>query len=85
MARKPIPAYCEGNPNLYLMCKKDKDSMVVALFNCFEDSVLDGEIVLDDTYSKIEFFGCDGVFEGNKVALTEAIGAFNSVAFKVVR
>lgn len=84
-AKKPVPAYCEGNFGLYLTCRRDEKAMSVALFNCFEDYLLDGEIVLDDTYTDIEFFGCSGVLAGNKVRLTAPIGAFCSAAFRVYK
>ena len=83
VAKKPLPAYCEGNNDLYLMCKKSDRSMSVALFNCFADSVLDAEIVLDGSYSEIELFGCEGRLDGDRVVLTRPLGAFCSAAFRV--
>ena len=85
VAKKPVPAYCEGNVDLYLTSKKTDSTMSVALFNCFADAVLDGEIVLDGEYSDIEFFGCEGRLEGNRVVLTSPIGAFCSAAFRVTK
>ena len=65
------------------MCKKSDRSMSVALFNCFADSVLDAEIVLDGSYSEIELFGCEGRLDGDRVVLTRPLGAFCSAAFRV--
>lgn len=85
VAKKPVPAYCEENTDLYLTCKKTDSTMSVALFNCFADAVLDGEIVLDGSYSDIECFGCEGRLEGNRVVLTSPLGAFCSAAFRVTK
>lgn len=78
-----LPAYIYGNPNLYVMAKKDGDTMTVGLWNFFADEVLDGEIFLDGEYSSIRFLNCDGELCGNKVKLSTAIAAFGFCAFEV--
>jgi hypothetical protein len=83
VSKKNIPAYCTGNPNLYLICEKEEDSLSVGLFNCFTDYVLNPEIVLDEEYSKVECFGCDAEICGNKVILKSRLHAFSSAVFKV--
>lgn len=85
VARQPLPAYCDKNPSLYLMCEQDEDAMSVALLNCFADPVLHPTITLGDTYSRIECLGCEAVLDGNKVTLTSKLHAFSSAAFRVYR
>ena len=71
-----------GNPYLYTICKKQKDTLSVALFNCFADSVLTPEIQLDEAYDEIEFVNTSGILEGSTVRLQE-LGAFSFAAFSV--
>ena len=83
VSKKPLPAYCEGNPNLYLICEKEESSLSVGLFNCFADYVVNPEIILGEEYSSIECFDCDAELCGNKVILKSRLHAFSSAAFKV--
>ena len=80
---EPLPAACLGNPDLYLICKKNEDSLSVALFNCFPDSVLSPRIKLHKAYSSISFVGCDGRLDGNTVYLNAPIPAYQFAAFEV--
>ena len=82
VSRKLLPAVCIGNPYLYLICKKQKDTLSVALFNCFADSILTPEIQLDEAYDEIEFINTSGLLEGSTVRL-QALGAFSFAAFEV--
>ena len=83
VARKPLPAVCSGNPNLYLICEKGDDFLSVGLFNCFADYILNPEIILDREYSEIECFGCDAELCGNKVTLKSRLHGFEAAAFRV--
>ena len=85
VARAPIPAYCEGNPELYLMCEKHEDSLSVALFNCFADYLTEPEITLDEEYSSIECLACEAELKGNKVILKSRLHGFESAAFRVTK
>lgn len=80
---KNIPVYCEKNPELYLMCEQDENSMSVALFNCFADEVLNPIITLDKEYSNIECLNCEAKLEENKVILKSILNAYSMAAFKV--
>lgn len=84
VARQPLPAYCEGNPCLYVMCAKGEGEMSVALFNCFADEVTQPVIVLDKEYRQIECFGCAAVLEGDRIRLTERLHGFCAAAFRVI-
>jgi hypothetical protein len=85
VARRALPAYCIGNPELYLMCKKDDSSMTVALFNCFADALVDPVIMLDEEYKTIECVGCDAKIEGRKIILTSKLYGFTSAMFRVFK
>ena len=85
VARKPLPAVCSENPNLYLICEKGEDFLSVAIFNCFADYILNPEIILDGEYSKIECADCDAVIEGNKVILKSRLHGFTAAAFRVTK
>lgn len=80
---KAVPAYCKGNPELYVMCKEDAGTKSVALFNTFADRVMNPVVVLDKAYTHIEGIGCDAKIEGNKVTLTSKLAAYEMAAFKV--
>ena len=50
-----MPAFCIGYPHLYMQCKEDEDTLVIGLWNFFEDEVIAPEIPLGRTYQKAEF------------------------------
>ncbi|MBR4872810.1 MAG: hypothetical protein IKV00_03120, partial [Clostridia bacterium] len=83
IARKNLPAYCEGHPELYLMCNKTDGGTGVALFNCFADVITNLKVRLDREYTNIECLGCEAVVEGDTVRLTTKLHAFESAAFRV--
>ena len=83
VARQPLPAYCEKNPHLYMICKKADASLSVALFNCFADYVTNPVITLGESYSEIECFGCEAELDGNKVTLKSRLHGFDFAAFRV--
>lgn len=83
VARRELPAHCEGNPELYLMCRKDDDAMSVALHNCFADALTQPVVTLDEAYSRIECVNCEAVLDGNRVTLTSKLYGFSSAAFRV--
>ena len=83
IAGEPLPASCMGNPDLYLLCKKDEASMAVGLFNCFADSILTPTVKLDKPYSSVTFVGCDGRLDGDTVYINAPIPAYQFAAFEV--
>lgn len=77
-----LPAYCYGNPSLYMQCKKGDDSMVVGLWNFFADIAIEPTVELDASYKNIEFINCSGRIEKNTVHLNDII-PFSFVGFVV--
>lgn len=82
LSGKRLPASIENCPDLYMMCKRGSDeSLSVGLWNIFADSVFEPVITLDQQYSKIQFIGCNGRLDGDKVYLSE-IPAFGFAGFE---
>ena len=75
MQGKPLPVKCAGNPDLYVLAKKDGDSMAVGLWNFCIDPIYEPVVELDREYSEVEYFGCTGRQEGNKLYLSR-LGAY---------
>ena len=76
LSGKPLPAKCAGNPDLYILTKRGDDgALAVGLWNFFADEICEPVIELDREYESVEFFGCTGRKEGNKLFLSP-LGAF---------
>ncbi len=85
VARRPLPVCCTGNPELYVMCKRDGNAMSVALFNCFADALSEPVVQLDGRYSRIECVNCDAALEGDRVILKSKLHGFCAAAFRVLK
>lgn len=70
-----VPVKCTGNPDLYVLCKKNETSMAFGLWNFFADRIEQPVIELDREYKSVEFVGCSGTMKGNKLYLSP-INAF---------
>lgn len=77
-----LPAYSYGHPALYILCKKDEQSMAVGLWNFFADPAIDPIIELDREYCDVRFLNTEGRLDGNKVRLKD-IPPFGFAAFEV--
>lgn len=73
LQNKPLPAICYKCPQAYILCKKDEKSMTVGIWNLFADTMFSPEIVLDKSYSKADFYQCEGVLKGEKLQLSSDI------------
>lgn len=83
MTGKRLPAYSYGNPDLYIMAKRDSGAMTVCLFNIFADTAENPVIKLDEEYREAEFFGCTGKISGRCVILSDiAPFAFAGILLK---
>ncbi len=83
MAGEKMPAKCNGNPKLYLLCKKGEEKMSVGLWNFCEDEIIEPVITLHRAYDKVRFLGCDGYMKEDKVILSNALPPFGFAAFEV--
>ncbi len=77
-----LPAYSYGNPDLYIISKKNDDSMSVCLWNIFADPISRPVIELDTEYTTAEFVNCSGKISGSKIYLSE-ISPFGFAGFEV--
>lgn len=68
---KSLPAFCAGNPDLYLMCKEDANTLSVGLWNFSCDSVTAPRISLAVPIRSVHFIGCTGTVHENTVTLSQ--------------
>lgn len=83
LSGRKLDAVCPGNPDLYLMVKKDEQSLAVGLWNFFPDRIQHPVIELADDYSEIAFINCTGRLSGRRVVLDTPLYAFEYCAFSV--
>ncbi len=78
-----LPAYAYGNPDLYIMAKKNEDgAMSVGLWNFSVDDIPEPKIELDGAYGSIQFLHTEGTMLGNTVTLCP-LPPFGFAAFEV--
>lgn len=71
LSGEKLPAFCYGNPNLYMQCKEDEEYLVIGLWNFFEDDVIEPIIQLARHYHEAEFLCGSGVLCGDYIRLTD--------------
>lgn len=57
---KRLDAVCLKNPDLYIMTKKNDNSLAIGLWNYFEDKIINPQIELGESYKSVRFINCDG-------------------------
>lgn len=80
---KRLPAVCLKNPEVYILCKRDENSMAVGIWNFFADSVINPQIILDDEYAGIDFYNCAGTLKENVVYLDDELAPYSFAFFTV--
>lgn len=70
LSGQKLDAVCTGHPDLYLMAKKDGDSITVGLWNFSLDAIESPVIDLADQYKELETVNCTGTLSGNQVTLS---------------
>ncbi|MBR5519924.1 MAG: hypothetical protein IKU55_04325 [Clostridia bacterium] len=81
--RAELPVTCFGNPDLYVMAKRDETTLTVGLWNIFADEALAPELTLDRAYTKIETIRGEAEVIGNTVKFSTDIPAFGFAGFTV--
>ncbi|MBE6597083.1 MAG: hypothetical protein E7641_05370 [Ruminococcaceae bacterium] len=71
-----LPAKCSGNPDLYLLCKENDDTLSIGLFNCFADSIDDFSLELDREYATADIHRAEGELFG-KFLKIDHLSAFD--------
>lgn len=79
---KTLPASMHGNPDCYMLCKKNETGMAVWIGNFFADECMNTTVKLDGEYREIEFINCTGRLEGDTVEL-DYVAPYASVGFAV--
>ena len=72
----------KGNPDLYVIAKKDEKEMSVYLANIFADGIYDGEIQLDKAYYDVKFINCQGTLDKDKITIKQ-LSPYSIAAFIV--
>ena len=80
---KKLPVSCPKNPDLYVMCERNGDSLSVLLLNCFADKILTPRIKLDKEYSSVECAECEAEVIGDELVFKSDIEAFGFAAFRL--
>lgn len=82
LSGKKLPAYCYGNPALYMQAKEKDGALAVGLWNFFADIAVNPVVELGKEYNEITFINCTGRLEQDKVFLSD-IPAFGFAGFEV--
>lgn len=67
--RKKLPAVCPGQPDIYLICKRNGEGLTVGLWNLSADYIANAGIRLDRAYAEAEVFGAEGRLDGEILRL----------------
>lgn len=81
--RKKLPATSTGNPDLFILCKKGKDSQAIGIWNLSEDCIPQATIKLDKNYRKAEYYFTEGTLSGDTIRLSKPLGAFGFAFIEV--
>lgn len=68
---RALPACSLGNPDLYLLCKRDERELAVGLWNICPDDIYEPMVELEHACRGIRFLNCTGRMEGNRVYLSQ--------------
>lgn len=85
LSGKRLPAFVDGNPDVYLIAKRGEDgSLAVALFNLSIDTLLDGVVELDGAYSRVSADGAEATLVGDRVHLSR-VAPFSFVSLHLTK
>ena len=76
LSGKKADALFIGNPDLYMITKKDGNSLVIGLWNRFSDPTENDTILLGEEYASAKLTGVDGKLLGDKIILSSPIPPF---------
>ena len=79
-----LPAMCFDAPMLMPILGRKKTTLVIGLWNIFEDRLFNHKISLSEKYSSVKFIGCSGKLEGKSIVL-ENLNPFDYCAIVLQR
>ena len=83
LSGKKLDVICKGNPDLFIITKKQDDELSVGLFNFSIDECLDPVVELSAEYSTAEYINCSGELKGDKIYLSDlAPYTFSAIILK---
>ena len=76
LARRAPDALSRHDPYVYMLTKKDADTLAVGIWNLYPDTVRRPVITLSDEYAayRTEYYHCTGTRDGNTVTLSPIEG-----------
>lgn len=80
---KPLPAFCEKHPHLYILCKRDGNKLHVGIWNISNDKISRPVIKLDKEYSSIDFYHGNGKLIGKNVVMETELYPYTFMCFTV--
>lgn len=84
LSGKPFDAICKPAPDLYILTKKDQDSMTVGLWNFGEDYIKQPVVWLGEEWNSISCGWGNASMDGKTVTL-DRLSAFSCACFTVKR
>lgn len=78
-----MPAKCEGHPGLYVLCKKDKKDLCVAMCNFSADWIYQPVVQLNQEYHTYSSPQSIAILEGRELRISEDIPPYGFVCFRM--
>lgn len=82
-ARRPLPAFCAGHPELYIMCKTDEKSLTIGLWNNGPDPIFSPSVTLAQGGKVVKTLQCEANVTNNTLNLSTDISAFGFAAITI--
>lgn len=73
---KKLDAVWMGNPDLYLLTKKNQNSLVIGVWNRFPDPTMQNEILLGKKYKSAIFTNLKGVLVEDKIIISTPLSPY---------
>ena len=81
--RGPLDAVLTGNPDTYLLTKRDNDSLALGIWNFSLDPIIEPVVRLGEEWDSAEFVNCTGTVRRRILSLSE-IGPYG-MAFVLLK
>lgn len=80
---KPLDASCSGHPYLYMLTKKDENSLTVGLWNLCMDEITNPVVKLGEEYSTLECVNCEATLNNKEVQINTIIYPLKCVVLEL--